>query len=84
MNSIIDHQKETVNELPKNGQTKVELFAVDQRFSCANNGSTFPQFCLDGAEHEWIAKIRPEMYRSGYHEDHCLVCHWKHSWDDSD
>ena len=68
----------------KNGQSRVEDFHREQRYSFANNGSTFPEYCLGGAEHQWKAMKRPEMFRSGLHEDKCLICDWVHEWDDSD
>lgn len=76
-----------VTELPvKDGQARVEDFPPEQRFSFANNGTTYPQYCLGGQEHEW-QRIRTPFgppYQSGLHEDKCVLCGWQHSVDSGD
>lgn len=79
----IDRQIE--EGLKKDGQSRVEDFPVADRYSDSNNGTIYPQFCLDGDQHEWEAIYRPfGPYQSGLKVDRCKKCFWKHSVDDSD
>ena len=75
----------TVTEHPvKDGQSKVEDFPLEERYSFANLGSSYPEFCIGGEEHQWKNIERPEMYRSGLTVDKCTKCDWVHKVDTSD